>query len=153
MGLIQDISRYYKDQLIIDPNSEELIMSREDQQIHSFYVENLTEVVDNNGQRRLQLLLPWKKGYSNEVPESLHIAKRRLMSQIKRLSNQPQTAQKSQKTSEKMKAEGHAEPVESSTYDNLKRKPTNYITHFSTAQQKFSVVYNGALAINGISLI
>ena len=127
-------------------------MSREDEQILSFYVENLTEIVDNNGQRRLQLRLPWKKGYPNEVPESLHIAKQRLMSQIKRLYNQPETAQKYQETFEKMKAEGHAEPVEGSTYDNVKRKPTNYITHFSTAQQKFRVVYNGALAINGISL-
>ena len=51
-----------------------------------------------------------------------------------------------------MKAKGHAESVEGSTYNNVKRKLTNYITHFLTAQQKFRVVYNGALAINGISL-
>ena len=74
------------------------------------------------------------------------------MSQIKRLSKQSQTAQKYKETFEKMKAEGHAEPIEGSTYDNVKRKSTNYIAYFSTAKQKFRVVYNGALAINGISL-
>ena len=35
-GLIQNISHYYKDQLIIDPISEKLIISREDEQILFF---------------------------------------------------------------------------------------------------------------------
>ena len=61
-GLIQDISRYYKDQLIIDPNSEELITSREDEQIRSFYVENLAEIVENKSKSDCNCPYPGKKG-------------------------------------------------------------------------------------------
>ena len=74
--LLQDISCYYQDQLILEPNSEEMVMSKEDEMVLNFYQENLKETFDDNGHRRLQLKLPWRPGCPHTVPESLHIAKR-----------------------------------------------------------------------------
>ena len=109
--LLQDISCYYQDQLILEPNSEEMVMSKEDKMVLNFYQENLKETFDDNGHRRLQLKLPWRPGCPHTVPESLHIAKRRLKGQQKKLANHPERAFKYKETFEKMKAEGHAEPV------------------------------------------
>ena len=148
--LLQDISCYYQDQLILEPNSEEMVMSKEDEMVLNFYQENLKETFDDNGHRRLQLKLPWRPGCPHTVPESLHIAKRRLMGQQKKLANHPERAFKYKETFEKMKAEGHAEPVKKTEKEDS--KSTHYITHFPTEQQKFRVVYNGALSINGQSL-
>ena len=145
--LLQDISCYYQDQLILEPNSEEMVMSKEDEMVLNFYQENLKETFDDNGHRRLQLKLPWRPGCPHTVPESLHIAKRRLKGQQKKLANHPERAFKYKEAFEKMKAEGHAEPVKKTEKEDS--KSTHYITHFLTEQQKFRVVYNGALSING----
>ena len=76
--LAYDITRYYCDQLILDPECEKMITSKEDESILSFYNDNVTEIIDNHGQRRLQLPLPWKSGYPISIPESYDVAKRRL---------------------------------------------------------------------------
>ena len=148
--LVQDISCYYQDQLILEPNSEEMVMSKEDEMVLNFYEENLKETLNDCGHRRLELKLPWRPGYPQTVPESLHIAKRRLKSQQRKLANNPERARKYEETFEKMKAEGHAEQVKN--IEQEESTSTHYITHFPTEQQKFRVVYNGALSINGRSL-
>ena len=56
--LVHDILRYYRDQLVLEPDCEELGLSREDERVLSLYKENLMEVTDESGQRRLQLPLP-----------------------------------------------------------------------------------------------
>jgi len=151
--LMHDISRYYQDQLIIDPDCERMVMSKEDEKVLSFYQNNVREVTDNSGQRRLQLPLPWKEGYPVNVVESKHIAKRHVLSHVKKLSKQSERAEKYTETFKTMKEEGHAELVENSGQNSSGCETAcNYITHFATQQDKFRVVYNGALSINGVSL-
>ena len=45
--LAYDITRYYCDQLILDPECEKMIMSKEDESILSFYNDNVTEIIDD----------------------------------------------------------------------------------------------------------
>ena len=54
--LIHD--RYYQDQLILEPDYDSLAMSKNDEQVFKHYEKNLAEVVDSDGQRRLELPLP-----------------------------------------------------------------------------------------------
>ena len=149
--LAYDITRYYCDQLILDPECEKMIMSKEDESILSFYNNNVTEIVDDYGQRRLQLPLPWKSGYPISIPESYDVAKRRLTIQTKRMSEQEDRRQKYKKAFEKMKLQGQAEIIADIELRETE-KPIHYITHFATEQEKFRVVYNGALKINDVCL-
>ena len=73
--LVYDLLHYHRDKLVLETDCEELCPSREDEEVLSFYRENLMEVTDKNGQRRLQLPLPWKDGYPVDVHQSLPIAK------------------------------------------------------------------------------
>ena len=52
------------------------------------------EVIAENGQRRLQLPLPWEDKYPVDVPQSLLIAMRRLLLPSSKLAQQPEVAQK-----------------------------------------------------------
>ena len=49
-----------------------------------------------------------------------------------------------------MKKENHLEKVEEDEKWDFEKKPVNYISHFATSLQKFRVVYNGTLQLNGI---
>ena len=149
--LAYDITRYYCDQLILDPECEKMIMSKEDESILSFYNDNVTEIIDDYGQRRLQLPLPWKSGYPISIPESYDVAKRRLTIQTNRMSKQEDRRQKYKKAFEKMKLQGQAEIIADIELRETE-KPIHYITHFATEQEKFRVVYNGALKINDVCL-
>ena len=51
-----------------------------------------------------------------------------------------------------MKEENHLEKVKDDEKWDFEKKSINYISHFATSQQKFRVVYNGALQLDGISL-
>ena len=150
--LMYDISRYYQDQLILDPDCEQMVMSREDESVLAFYNDNITEVTDNFGQRRLQLPLQWKEGFPEDVPKSSHIAKRHLASQLKKTVKQPERAMKYAETFKKISHEGHAELVKSKEDDTESSRAKHYITHFATQQDKFRVAYNGALSVGGVSL-
>ena len=150
--LEHDLHRYYKDQLVLEPNHGEMVMSKDDERILAFYEANVEEIKDSTGQRRLQMPLPWKEGFPVSVPESFQAAKCRLASQSKRLSKQPERAQKYEETFEAMKREEQAEKVEDEEKWSFEEKAVHYITHFATSQAKFRVVYNGALPVNGISL-
>ena len=55
-------------------------------------------------------------------------------------------------TFKKISEEEHAELVESTEDDTENCRAKHYITHFATQQDKFRVVYNGALRVNGVSL-
>ena len=149
--LAYDITRYYCDQLILDPECEKMIMNKEDESILSFYNDNVTEIIDDYGQRRLQLPLPWKSGYPISIPESYNVAKRRLTIQTNRMSKQEDRRQKYKKAFEKMKLQGQAEIIADIELRETE-KPIHYITHFATEQEKFRVVYNGALKINDVCL-
>ena len=74
-----------------------------------------------------------------------------MQAQKKRLVQQPERAQKYEDTFQQMKTEGHAEivPLDPSEEGDT---AVHYLTHFVTPQEKFSVVYNGALKIDGMSL-
>ena len=150
--LVHDLSRYHQDHSVLEPNYEELVMSKDDEQVLSFYTENITEVYDKKGNRRLQLPLPWKEGYPMAMPHSFEIARRRLNAQAKRMSAQPERKQKYMDTFTAMKEQGHAELVEERSAGQKTQGLIHYITHFATEQEKFRVVYNGALRIHGISI-
>ena len=47
-----NLSRYYQDHNVLEPNYEELVMSKNDKQVQSFYTENITEVYDKKGNRQ-----------------------------------------------------------------------------------------------------
>ena len=149
--LVHDILRYYRDQLVLEPDCEELCLSREDERVLSFYKENLMEVTDENGQRRLQLPFPWKVGYPVDMPQSLPIAMRCLRLQSNKLAQQPELSQKYIETFENMKRNGHVESINENESRENEQNPIHYISHFSTGQ-KFRVVYDSALRINGISI-
>ena len=151
--LMHDINRYYKDQLIVEPESELMVMSKEDERVLAFYGKNMSEVTDANGQLRLQFFLPWKKGYPIKVRKSLDVAKNCLRGQVKRLSKDLERAEKYTETFEKMKQEKLAELVHIENEPDGKSRVASihYLTHFVT-QQKFRVVYNGALKRNGVSI-
>ena len=149
---MHDISCYYQDQLVLNPDCEQMVMSQEDERVFAFYNDNITEVTDKFGQRRLQLPLPWKEGFFVDVPESSHIAKRHLASQLKKTVKQPERAMKYAETFKKMSEEGHSELVKSKEDDTENNRAKHYITHFATQQDKFRVVYNGALSVGGVSL-
>ena len=149
--IMHDISRYYKDQLVLQPDHEDMHMSKDDEEVLAFYEDNLTEINDQRGQRRIQLPLPWKKSFPVSIPQSLETARRRVQAQRKRLVQQPERAQKCEDTFQQMKTEGHAEIVPLDLSEEGEN-PVHYITHFVTPQEKFRVVYNGALKIDGMSL-
>ena len=65
--IMHDISRYYKDQLVLKADHEDMHMSKDDEFL-VFYKDNLTEINDQRGQRRIQLPLPWKKDYPVSIP-------------------------------------------------------------------------------------
>ena len=132
--LEHDLHRYYKDQLVLEPNHGEMVMNKDDERILAFYEVNIEEVKDSTGQRILQMPLPWKEGFPVSELESFQAAKCRLASQRKQLSKQSKRAQKYK---EKW---------------SFEEKAVHYITHFATSQEKFRVVDNGALPVNGISL-
>ena len=98
------------------PDCESMTLSKDDKKMLDFYKNNIKEVVDGRGHRRLQLPLPWKKGYPVSIPESYEVAKRTMNIQTKRLSTQKQQCKKYQATFEKMKDEGHAEVVENKAH-------------------------------------
>ena len=52
--IMHDISRYYKDQLVLEPDHEDMHMSKDDEEVLAFYEDNLTEIYDQRGQRRIQ---------------------------------------------------------------------------------------------------
>ena len=149
--LIHDISRYYQNQLILEPDYDSLAMSKNDEQVLKHYEKNLAEVVDSDGQRRLELPLPWKEGYPISIPESVEVARRRLVTQT-RTAAQLERASKCCETFEKMKKEGHAKLEEEEEEERTGESSVHYLTHFATDQEKFRVVYNGALKINGVSI-
>ena len=99
----------------------------------------------------MQLPLPWKDGYHVDMPKSLPIAMRRLRLQSNKLAQQPELSQKYEETFENMKRNGHVESINKNESRENEQNPIHYITHFSTGQ-KFRVVYNSALRINGISI-
>ena len=139
--IMYDISRYYKDQLVLEPDHEDMRMSKDDEEVLAFYEDNLTEICDQRGQKRIELPLPWKKGFPVSIPQSLETARRRVQAQRKRLVQQPERAQKYEHTFQQVKTEGHAEivPLNPSEEGDT---PVHYITHFATPQEKFHVVYN-----------
>ena len=55
-------------------------------------------------------------------------------------------------TFKKISEEGYAELVKSKEDDTESCRAKHYITHFATQQDKFRVVYNGALSVGGVSL-
>ena len=152
--LMHDIDHYYKDQLIVEPESELMVMSKEDEKVLAFYEEIMSEVTDANGQLRLQFSLPWKEGYPIEVSKCLDVAKNCLRGQVKRLSKDSERAKKYTETFEKMKQEKQAELVHIENEPDGKSRVASihYLTHFATQQKKFRVLYNGALKIDGISI-
>ena len=79
------------------------------------------------------------------------MAKRKLSIQTKCLRKQEEQCKKYQVTFEKMEDERHVEVVENKAYTEIEQ-PVHYITYFATEQDKFRIVYNGALKINGICL-
>ena len=85
------------------------------------------------------------------MPKSLPIAMRRLRLQSSKLAKQPEVAQKYLETFENMKRKGHVKSINENESRENEQNPIHYITHFTTGQ-KFRVVYNGALRINGISI-
>ena len=68
MPLIMHDIRYYKDQLVLEPDHEDMHMSKDDEEVRTFYEDNLTEIYDQRRQRRIQLPLPWKKGFPVSIP-------------------------------------------------------------------------------------
>ena len=56
--LMHDISRHYQDQLVLEPDFDSVVISRNDEQVLAHCEKIATEVLDKNGQRRLQLPLP-----------------------------------------------------------------------------------------------
>ena len=99
--LMHDIDHYYKDQLIVEPASELMVMSKQDEKVLAFYENTMSEVTDANGQLRLQFSLPWKEGYPIEVSKSLDVAKNCLRGQVKRLSKDLERAKNTRKRSKK----------------------------------------------------
>ena len=80
----------------------------------------------------------------------MEVARRRLVTQTRRTVAQPERASKYCETFEKMKKEGHAESVEEE--EKTGESFVHYLTHFASDLEKFRVVYNGALKINGVSI-
>ena len=74
----------------------------------------------------------------------------RLLLQSSKLKHQPKVAQEYLETFENMKRNGHVESIDENGSSANKQNPIHYITHFLT-EQKFRVVCNGALRINGVS--
>ena len=111
---------------------EELCPSREDERVLSFYKENLMEVTDENGHRRLQLPLPWKDGYPLDVPQSLPIAMRRLRLQSNKLAQQLEVSQKYLEIFENMNKNGHVESINENEFSANEQNPIHNITYFST---------------------
>ena len=109
--LVYDILCDYRDQVVLEPDFEQLCLSREDKRVLSFYKENSMEMIDKNGQRRLQLPLSWKDGYSLDMPQSLPIAMRCLRLQSSKLAQQSEAAQKYVETFENMKRNGHVKSI------------------------------------------
>ena len=85
--LESDLRRYYKHQLVLEPDHAEMIWSKEDEKVLEFFEENIEEIVDEKEVKRLQLPLPWKEGFPVSPPKSYRVAKLRLTAQRKRLSN------------------------------------------------------------------
>ena len=74
----------------------------------------------------------------------------RLLLQSSKLKHQPKVAQEYVETFENMKRNGHVESIDENGSSANKQNPIHYITHFLT-EQKFRVVCNGTLRINGVS--
>ena len=82
----------------------------------------------------------------------MEVARRRLVTQTRSTAAQPERASKYCETFERMKKEDHAELVEEEEDERTGESSVHYLTHFATDQEKFRVVYNGALKINGVSI-
>ena len=141
--ILEDIKAYTKDHMILETNFEEKCPSKEDQCVHQFYLSNVEEVFDQDGQRRLQLPLPWKIPPFS-MPGSFTKAKQRLQSQMKRLRKSPERLSKYRTTVKNMIKENHIEEVGDKEL-NFEDYLVHYLTHFATLQEKFRVVYDASL--------
>ena len=84
--------------------------------------------MDSDGQQRLELPLSWKEGYPISIPESVEVARRRLVTQTKRTAAPLERASKYRGTFEKMKKEDHAELVEEEE-ERTGESSVHYLTH------------------------
>ena len=108
-----------------------------------YYLDNVEEVVDEEGQRRLQLPLPWKMApYS--MPGSFSKAKHRLQGQMRKLKNAPERLAKYKTAFKNMIEEHHIAEIGEEAL-NFQDFVVHYLTHFATLQEKFRVVYDGSL--------
>ena len=130
-----NLLRYYQDHNVLEPNYEELVMSKNDKQVQSFYTENITEVYNKKGNRRWQLPLPWREGYPMAMSHSFKIARRRLNAQVKHMLAQLERKQKYMNTSTVMEEQGHAELVEERSAEQKTQGLIHYTTHFAAEQE------------------
>ena len=74
-SLCEEVKKYTLDAMILEHNYDKKCPSKDDERVHQFYKDNVEEVIDN-GQRRIQLPLPWKDRPINK-PESRWTAEKK----------------------------------------------------------------------------
>ena len=151
-SICEEVKKYTLDPMILEYNYADKCPSKDDEKVHQFYLENVEEVTDYDGQRRIQLPLPWKYGPIDK-PGSRWKAESSLRSLWRRLEKQPENMKKYKQKHAAMLAENHLERVPDEEIDpGPGHPPVNYLTHHHTHQVKFRVVFNGALKIGKDSI-
>ena len=145
-NIYEEVKKYTIDPLILEPNYRDTCPSRDDEKVLKFFEENVEEVIDHDGQTRLQLPLPWKDGPVN-TPESRWKAEGSLRTQNRRLERDPETKVKYKEKFDGMFNETHVErvPGEEISPKVPNHRPINYLIHLPTNKKtKFRVVYHGS---------